>query len=102
MPYVKAYSQVVQAELEPTAWDETYFSLMSLKAQMQSLPGWQSFDLWVRPEEAGRLHLLAVTNWSLLDQLEGWLQSNRTVDAILRAMNPPPRVLEATVYEVVL
>ena len=39
MSSVIAYSQVVQATVPAAAWDETYFSLLSLKSHIQSLPG---------------------------------------------------------------
>lgn len=102
MPYVKAYSQVVRADVDAAAWDETYFSLLSLKQQMQSLPGWQGFDLWAQPMPSGMVRVLAITNWTSMDQLSIWLQTNKTVDAILRAMSPPPQMIDADLYEVIL
>ncbi|MCB8929290.1 MAG: hypothetical protein H6652_27105 [Ardenticatenaceae bacterium] len=99
MSSVVAYSQVVTAEVPREAWDETYFSLLSLKAHLQSLPGWQRFDFWARDKEDGHVKLIAVTNWDYPEQLALWLSKGVTVDAILRAMEPPPRDLTVDLYE---
>ena len=102
MSYVKAYSQVVEAEVSPNAWDETYFSLLSLKGHLQSLPGWLSFDMWAHDLDNGNIRLIAVTNWETVDHLSQWLESATTVDAILRSMEPPPVLLDIDLYEEIL
>lgn len=102
MSYVKAYGQIVEAEVDRAAWDETYFSLLSLKAHMQALPGWISFDLWARDLDSGNVRLVAVTNWETVDHLAEWVNSTRTVDAILRSMEPPPENLVVDLYEEIL
>lgn len=99
MSSVIAYSQVVEAVITKEAWDETYFSLESLKAHLQSLPGWQRFDLWAQDIESGDVRVLVVTNWDHPEYLALWLEHGMTVDAILRAMEPPPRSLEVNLYE---
>jgi heme-degrading monooxygenase HmoA len=102
MSYIKAYSQVVEAEVARNAWDETYFSLLSLKGHLQALPGWLSFDMWAHDLENGNIRLIAVTNWETVDHLSTWLNSAKTVDAILRAMEPPPKMLDIDLYEEIL
>lgn len=99
MSSIIAYSQIVQAVISKEAWDETFFSLMSLKAHIQSLPGWQRFDLWANYTAEGDVNMVAVTNWEYPEQLELWLKQGVTVDAILRAMQPPPADITVQVYE---
>ncbi|MCA9903790.1 MAG: hypothetical protein KC547_08040 [Anaerolineae bacterium] len=94
-----AYSQVVQAVIAKDAWDETYFSMLSLKAQLQALPGWQRFDFWASETADHNVKVLIVTNWEYPEQLEIWLERGITVDAVLRAMQPPPLSLEVALYE---
>ncbi len=55
MSSVVAYSQVVDAVMQREVWDEAYFSLLSLKAHIQSLPGWQRFDLWATDLDSGEI-----------------------------------------------
>ena len=102
MSYVKAYGQLVEAEVDRTAWTETYFSLLSLKGHMQALPGWISFDLWARDLENDNIRLVAVTTWESADHLATWLHSNNTTDAILRAMEPPPATIMVELYEEII
>ncbi|MCA9910634.1 MAG: hypothetical protein KC519_18390, partial [Anaerolineae bacterium] len=94
MSSVTAYSQVVQAVIAKEAWSETYFSLLSLKAQLQALPGWQRFDLWAAETEDHNVSVLIVTNWEYPEQLQIWLERGTTVDAVLRAVQPPPLSLQ--------
>jgi hypothetical protein len=99
MSSVIAYSQVVEAVVPRAAWDETYFSLLSLKSHLQSLPGWQRIDFWARDLESSEVKVVVVTNWDHPDQLALWLEKGVTVDAILRAMQPPPVSLNVDLYE---
>lgn len=99
MSYVEVYCQAVRADIANNAWDETYFSLLSLKEQMQALPGWQRFELWATPLATGSIRVLAVTNWANRAYLAAWLGTDYTVDAILRAMTPPPLAIEVEIYE---
>jgi hypothetical protein len=94
-----AYSQVVTAEIPRESWDETYFSLLSLKAHLQSLPGWQRFDFWARDLEDGHIKLIVVNNWDFPEQLALWLNQGVTTDAILRSIEPPPKSLVVDLYE---
>ncbi|MFN2180632.1 MAG: hypothetical protein ACK2UV_14205 [Candidatus Promineifilaceae bacterium] len=99
MSSIIAYSQVVTAELPQYSWDETYFSLLSLKAHLQSLPGFQRFDYWARDLDDDYIKLMVVTNWDFAEQLAVWLENGITTDSILRAMEPPPRSLVVDLYE---
>lgn len=94
-----AYTQIVNAIVPKDAWDETYFSLISLKAHIQSLPGWQRFDFWARDLEDGDVKLVVVTNWDSPVQLRQWLEKGQTADAILRSMDPAPKELTVDVFE---
>ncbi|MEJ2013024.1 MAG: hypothetical protein P8X64_12480 [Anaerolineales bacterium] len=94
-----AYAQVVEAVIPRDAWDETYFSLISLKSHIQSLPGWQRFDLWARNLEDGDVKLVVVTNWDHAHQLEQWLKKGITPEAVLRTMKPELRSINVDVYE---
>lgn len=99
MSSIIAYSQVVQAVMSRASWDETYFSLLSLKSHLQSLPGWQRIDLWAQDLENGEVKVIVVTNWDQPDQLALWLEQGVTADAILRAIQPPPTSLNVDLYE---
>jgi hypothetical protein len=99
MPYAIAYSQVVNAVVPRAAWDETYFSLLSLKSSLQSLPGWQRLDFWAQDLESGDVKLIVVTNWDSPDELEVWMQGGVTVDSVLRALEPAPSSLEIDLFE---
>ena len=99
MSSVTAYSQVVEAVIAKDAWNETYFSLLSLKAHMQALPGWQRFDLWASENADHNIKVLIVTNWDYPEQLEVWIEHGITADSVLRAMQPPPLSLDVSLYE---
>lgn len=99
MSSVAAYSQIVHAIVPRAAWDEAYFSLLSLKMHLQSLPGWQGFDFWARDLTNGDVKLVVSTNWDYADQLALWLKDGMTVDAVLRALDPPPISVQVDLYE---
>lgn len=99
MSSVIAYSQIVEAVVPRAAWDETFFSILSLKSHIQSLPGWQRMDVWAQDLESGDVKVVAVTNWEHPEQLALWLEQGMTIDAILRAMQPPPLSLNVDLYE---
>ncbi len=99
MSSIIAYSQVVTAEIPQESWDETYFSLLSLKAHLQSLPGWQRFDFWARDLEDGHIKLIVVTNWDFPEELALWLEQGITTDAILRSIEPAPKSVQVDLYE---
>lgn len=99
MSSATAYSQIVDAIIPKEAWDETYFSLLSLKSHLQGLPGWQRFDFWAQELTNGDIKILVVTNWDYPDQLQLWLRQGTTVDAVLQTMEPPPLSLTVTLYE---
>jgi heme-degrading monooxygenase HmoA len=94
-----AYAQVVDTVIPKEAWDEAYFSLLSLKSHIQSLPGWQRFDFWARDLEEGGMKVVVVTNWEHPEQLERWLQSGITADAVLRSIKPAPESVHVELFE---
>jgi hypothetical protein len=99
MAYVAGYAQVVDAVLSGAAWDEAYFSILSLKAHCQSLPGYQRMDFMVRDLDSGDVDVTIVTNFEYLEQLSVWLEHGQTPDAILSAMEPQPSRLRIDVRE---
>ena len=40
------YSQEIHAVIPPDAWDEAYFSLLSLKHALAGVPGWKRLDFF--------------------------------------------------------
>ena len=101
MSSITAYAQVVEAIVPRAAWDEAFFALNSLKSHLQSLPGWQRFDVWARDLDDGDVKLVVVTNWDFPVQLALWLEQGSTVDAILRSMQPPAKSLKVDLYEAI-
>ena len=99
MSSIVAYSHMVTAEVPREAWDETYFSLLSLKAHLQSMPGWQRFDFWARDLDEDHDKLIAVTNWDYPEQMALWLEKGVTTDSILRSVDPAPKSLDVDLYE---
>lgn len=99
MGAVTAYAQVVQAVIPRASWDETHFSLLSLKSRLQAVPGFQRLDIWARDQDGGDVQLMAVTNWDYPDQLALWLGQGLTVDSILQEITPPPLSLSIDLYE---
>lgn len=93
------YSQVVHAVLPPQAWDEAYFSLLSLKHALAGVPGWKRMDVLANNRDDGTIHLRVVTNWASVEQLEAWLDSNLTVEGVLKGVSPPPALVEVGFYE---
>jgi heme-degrading monooxygenase HmoA len=84
------YSQIVHAVLPPDAWDEAYFSLLSLKHALAGVPGWKRMDIMADNHDDGTIHLQVTTNWANVEQLEAWLKSDLTVEGVLKALTPPP------------
>ncbi|MEJ2708585.1 MAG: hypothetical protein P8074_13290 [Anaerolineales bacterium] len=98
MSAVMSYSQVVEATIPRESWDETYFSLLSLKSHLQSLPGYQRIDVWAQSQE-GSMKLVVVTNWEYPEQLEQWLKNGVTVDGILKLVEPAPISMTVDLFE---
>ena len=93
---------MITAVLDRAAWDEAYFSLLSVKSQLQSLPGWQNFEMWANSTASSAVKVVVVTSWDEPDQLEIWMQNQTSVDAILRTMQPPPQSISVDLYEEIL
>jgi hypothetical protein len=94
-----AYAQLVETVIPAEAWDEAYFALLSFKAHIQSLPGWQRFDFWARDLEDGDIKVIIVTNWDHPEQLERWLENGVTADAVLRSIRPAPTSINVELFE---
>lgn len=93
------YSQQVFAVLAPEAWDEAYFSLLSLKHALAGVPGWKRMDILANNQDDGTIHLRVMTNWATIEQLEAWLASDLTVEGILKALTPPAVNIDVGFYE---
>jgi heme-degrading monooxygenase HmoA len=88
------FSQQVHAVLPPEAWDETYFSLLSLKHALAGVPGWKRMEIMANNEADGTVRLRVITTWATLEQMEAWLKSALTVEGLLKAMTPPPVAID--------
>ncbi len=93
------FSQTVHAVLTPDAWDEAYFSLLSLKHALAGVPGWKRMDILANYQEDDAVHLRVITNWATVEQLEAWLASDLTVEGVLRGVTPPPSEISVHFYE---
>jgi heme-degrading monooxygenase HmoA len=93
------YSQQVQAVIPPAAWDEAYFSLLSLKHALAGVPGWKRLDFLANNEDDDMIHVRVITNWATVEQMEAWLASDLTVEGVLKALTPPPAELTVSFYE---
>lgn len=85
--------------LAPDAWDETYFSLLSLKHALAGVPGWKRMDILANHHEDNMIHLRVITNWATVEQMEAWLDSDLTVEGVLKGITPPPENLAVSFYE---
>lgn len=95
-----SYRHTVHANLPVAVWDEAYFSLLSLKMHLQSLPGWLGMDVTARERPAETVDVEVVTEWEGLETAIVWAQSVRTPDAILRSLPTPPHRVTASLGEV--
>lgn len=102
MAYVAGYSHLVDAVVPYESWDETYFSLLSLKAHYQALPGYQRMDIHARDLESGDIKVTIITNFELADQILVWLEHDITPEGLLREMQPPPLVISSDVREIII
>ena len=93
------YSQEIHAVLAPESWDETYFSLLSLKHVLAGVPGWKRMDILADNEQDDNIHLRIITNWATIEQMEAWLASDVTVEGVLKGVKPPPLLLNVAFYE---
>lgn len=93
------YSQEIHAVIPPDAWDEAYFSLLSLKHALAGVPGWKRLDLLANNQEDNTIHVRIITNWESVEQLETWLDSDLTVEGILKGLTPPPAFIHTAFYE---
>src|SRR5262245_2747646 len=95
----RLYTQEVEAILPDTAWDEAYFSLLSLKHVLQGIPGWESMNVYATNLGQSRLRVTISTYWDTPINLETWLLSPVTVEGVLKALDPPPEELQVRFYE---
>jgi hypothetical protein len=102
MSYAAAYSHIVEAVIPREVWDEAYFSLLSLKSHMQSLPGWQRFDVWAHDLEGGDMKLVVASHWDDPAQLALWAERGMTAENVLRALRPGPTTLNVDLYEEII
>lgn len=93
------YSQQVHVVLDPAAWDEAYFALLSLKHALAGVPGWKRLDILAHDRDDGTVHLRIISNWATVEQMETWLDSDLTVEGVLKSVTPPPRAIQVSFYE---
>jgi heme-degrading monooxygenase HmoA len=94
------YSHTVQAAIPLESWDEAYFSMLSLKAHLQSLPGWLGMSFVAREQKDDRVEATIVTEWDTLGAVTVWAASHSTPDAVLRALEAPPDRMTVRLNEV--
>lgn len=94
------YAHTVEASIPMDLWDECYFSLMSLKAHLQSLPGWSGMSFTAREADGDRVLATVLTEWEQLESLTLWAQTHRTPDAVLRSIRVPPDQISVRLSEV--
>lgn len=102
MVYVAGYSHLVDAIVPYAAWDEAYFSLLSVKAHYQSLPGYQRMDIHARDLESGDVQVTIVTDFEYQEQILVWLRSGITPEGILQQVTPPPIIITSDVREIIV
>jgi len=93
------YAQEVHAILPPAAWDEAYFSILSLKHALAGVPGWKRLDLLANNQEDDSIHLRIITDWGTVEEMETWLDSDLTVEGVLKGLTPPPTEMNISFYE---
>lgn len=96
------YAHQVRTKVPTEKWDEAYFSLLSLKAHVQSLPGWIGMQMTAGERGDSTVDVFVSTEWETLDALVTWAQSTRSPDAILRSIgaDDPNLDIEVSVAEV--
>jgi heme-degrading monooxygenase HmoA len=99
MPDYFLISQEVRANIPEESWDEAYFSLLSLKHALAGVPGWKRLDLLANNREDNSIHVRVITNWANVPQMEAWLDSDLTVEGILKGLTPPATELEVFFFE---
>lgn len=99
MSSILLISQEVRASLPLDAWDEAYFALLSLKHALAGVPGWKRMDILANNHEPSEIHVHVITNWATVEQMEAWLDSDLTVEGVLKGLNPPPNEMHVSFYE---
>jgi len=100
--YVAGYSMLVDAVLPYEGWNEAYFALLSLKAHLQALPGFQRMDIHARDLVSGDVMITIVTDFELLEQILVWLEVGITPEGILNQITPPPLSMTSDMREIVV
>lgn len=78
----------VSALIPKEHWDECYFSILSLKAHLQSLPGWRQMSVAGRPDD-DTVDVEINTTWASAGVLEIWMNKGITPDNLIRAIVGP-------------
>ena len=81
-PFV-SYSSLTEALIPQDRWEDLYSFLQALKAHVQEYPGCQRFDVFIRAEESGSVHLHCYTTWDSPWQLEAFLERGYTFERML-------------------
>jgi hypothetical protein len=100
--YVAGYSLLVDAVLPYAGWAEAYFSLLSLKAHLQALPGFQRMDIHARDLVSGDVKITVVTDFELAEQMLVWLEDGITPEGVLLQVTPPPLSMTSDMREIVV
>ncbi len=102
MSYVSGYTHVVDVVVPDHLWEAVFFSLESLKAHLQAIPGFQRMDVVARDDDAeDHILVMALVNFEYQDQLLLWLEQGITVEGVLRLVDPDLETLKLEVREIV-
>ena len=96
------YTHFVEALVGVDAWDEAYFSLISLKAQLPSIPSYRDMAVYARQLNDHEVQIRVATDWEHLASLVAWTERGITPDGILRALDPPAHRLIVQIEEHIL
>ena len=99
MAHVVSHSHLYMASVPAETWDEAWFVMMTWKGMLQSYPGHRGTRISAFPLENGDVRLHALTIWDNPEQLEEWLHSGWSADALLGHVEPSPYDLEQATLE---
>jgi hypothetical protein len=99
MAHVVSYSHITDATIPAHVWDEAWFSISSWKGYVQSFPGFIGIHLAARALDNGDVRLRTAVNWEYPEQLEEWLESGWSAQALLSNLRTPAYDISEDTFE---
>ncbi len=99
MAEVVAYSHLTCATVPEHSWDGTWFALQTLKGYLQSFPGHLVTRIAARPVTNGDVKVYVSIHWRHPEQLEAWRESELSIAALLRTIEPAPYDIQEETLE---